>query len=208
MEEEGLRSIHLRRKQRSLTDSRKARGDGYPNLVRGLQIDRPFQVLSSDISYIRTQEGFAYLCQVKDVASGMILASGMSERMKAELVLETIRQAVRSWHLPRGCIFHSDRGSQYTSEKVTAYISDRKIRQSFSRVGMPGDNSWSESFFATLKKEAVHWVHFNTGEEARHGIFAYIEGFYNTKRIQKRLGYLSPLKWLGAWYKNNSAAVA
>ena len=192
MEEEGLRSIHLRRKQRSLTDSRKARGDGYPNLVRGLQIDRPFQVLSSDISYIRTQEGFAYLCQVKDVASGMILASGMSERMKAELVLETIRQAVRSWHLSRGCIFHSG----------------RKIRQSFSRVGMPGDYSWSESFFATLKKEAVHRVHFNRREEARHGIFAYIEGFYNTKRIQKRLGYLSPLKWLEAWYKNNSAAVA
>jgi len=62
------------------------------------------------------------------------------------------------------------------------------LRQSFSRVGMPGDNRWSESFFANLKKEAVHWVHFRTRAEARQKLFAYIEGFYNTRRVQKRLG--------------------
>ena len=58
-------------------------------------------------------------------------------------------------------------------------------------------------FFANLKKEAVHWIHFATREEARDAMFAYIEGFYNTKRIQRRLGYLSPMQWLEEWYANN-----
>ena len=74
-------------KSRSLTDSRKARGDGYANLTKDLQIDTPFQVLSSDISYIRTGEGFDYLCQIQDVKSGIILEESMSDHMKAEVVV-------------------------------------------------------------------------------------------------------------------------
>ena len=68
-DQEGLKSIHCRRRQRSLTDSRKSRGDEYKNLTKDLEIRRPFQVLSSDISYIRTREGFDYLCQIRDVGS-------------------------------------------------------------------------------------------------------------------------------------------
>ena len=208
MAELGLKSIHLRRRQRSLTNSSRARVGCYLNLVHGLEITVPFQVLSSDISYIRTKEGFEYLCQVKDVASGMILAQTMSERMKADLVTDTIRQMLNRWELPDKCIFHSDRGSQYTSGAVEQLLNSRKIEHSYSRVGKPGDNSWSESFFANLKKEAVHWVNFTTREEARDAMFAYIEGFYNTKRIQRRLGYLSPLQWLKEWYANNSRSAA
>jgi putative transposase len=203
MAEQGLKSIHMWRRQRSLTDSSRARGEGYPNLVNELEITMPFQVLSSDISYIRTKEGFEYLCQVKDVASGVILAQSMSERMKADLVTDTIRKMLKIWELPVGCIFHSDRGRQYTSSVVKDLLNRHKIEQSYSRVGKPGDNSWSESFFANLKKETVHWTHFKTREEARDAMFAYIEGFYNTKRIQKRLGYLSPMQWLKEWYVNN-----
>jgi putative transposase len=208
MAELGMKSIHLRRRQRSLTDSSRARGEGYPNQVHDVEINEPFQVLSSDISYIRTREGFEYLCQIKDVASGLILAHSMSERMKADLVADTIRQMLRRWELPTGCIFHSDRGSQYTSSLVKELLNSHKIEQSYSRVGKPGDNSWSESFFANLKKEAVHWVHFTTREEARNAMFAYIEGFYNTKRIQRKLGYLSPMQWLEEWYANNSVSAA
>ena len=208
MAEEGLVSIHCRRRRRSLTNSVKSRGDGFKNLTKDMEIAAPFQVLSSDISYIRTGEGFLYLCQIRDVMSGVILSSGSSERMKAELVETTIRKALKNWAIPPGSIFHSDRGSQYTSGKVTSLLEKNGLHQSFSRVGMPGDNAWSESFFANLKKEAVHWVHFSTREEARQAMFAYIDGFYNTKRIQKRLGYLSPLQWLELWYTQLHESVA
>lgn len=208
MNEENLFSIHCRRRSRSLTNSKKSRGEGFTNLTKGMEITVPLQVISSDISYIRTDEGFAYLCQLRDVASGAILSSAISGRMKAELVKEAIQKAVRCWSIPQGCIFHSDRGSQYTSGEVMELLRKYGLRQSFSRVGMPGDNAWSESFFANLKKEAVHWVHFATREEARQAMFAYIDSFYNTKRIQKRLGYLSPVQWLNNWYAKQSESVA
>lgn len=70
------------------------------------------------------------------------------------------------------------------------------------------DNAWSESFFSILKKEAVHWQHFQTREEARQTIFAYIEGFYNTRRIQKRLGCLSPIEWLNQYMEELIMSVA
>lgn len=167
----GIVSVHRRRRQRSLTDSRKARGPGYPNLVRNLDITEPFKVISSDISYIRTSEGFEYLCTVRDVSSGMVLAYTMANNMKAEIVEKTIIKAIKRWRLPAGCILHSDRGSN-------------------------------------LKKEAVHWRHFQTRAEARQAIFAYIEGFYNTRRVQKRLGYLSPLEWLNQHTELTLAGVA
>lgn len=93
MTEENLKSSHCRRRQRSLTDSRKARSDEFKNLTENLEITRPFQVLSSDISYIRTGEGFDYLCQVRDVLTNTVLAASQSETMKAELVSQTVRMA-------------------------------------------------------------------------------------------------------------------
>lgn len=208
MKEMGLKSIHRRRRQRSLTDSQKARGEGFDNLVKDIKITEPFQVVSSDISYIRTGEGFGYICQVRDVASNLVLAESMADNMKSELVVKTIRQAIKRWHLPEGTIFHSDRGSQYTSSAVMDLLKTYKIKQSFSRVGKPGDNAWSESFFANLKKETVHWRHFRTREEASQVIFAYIEVFYNRQRIQKRLGYLSPMQWLERWRQAHLKSVA
>lgn len=199
MKEMGLESIHKRRRQRSLTDSRNARDDSYPNMVRGLEITEPFQVITSDITYIKTGVGFEYLCQIKDVMSGVVLAESMMEHMKAELVMQAIKNAMKRWHLPEGTIFHSDRGGQYTSTAVRDLLKKYNLRQSFSRVGKPGDNAWSESFFANLKKETIHWRWFPTRAQAREAVFAYIEGFYNTRRVQKRLGYLSPKQWLKCW---------
>jgi len=195
MREHNLHSVHVR-KVKPLTDSRKARGDGFPNLLRGQKVTKPFEALSSDISYIPTDEGFDYLCQIRDVCSGVILASQQNARMTKELVIATIRAAYKRWHLPKGTIFHSDRGSQYTAKDVMDLLASLGFRQSFSRVGMPGDNSWSESFFSILKKEAVYPYHFKTRDCARQAIFSYIETFYNRYRIQKNLGWYSPLQWL------------
>ena len=197
MEERGLRSVHVK-KVKPLTDSRKARGDGYANLLRGREITRPFEALSSDISYIPTGEGFDYLCQIKDIATGVVLASCQQERMTKQLVIDTIKAAHKRWNIPQGTIFHSDRGSQYTAKEVMTLLSTLGIRQSFSRVGMPGDNAWSESFFSILKKEIVYPHKFETREQARNVIFEYIEVFYNRARVQKHLGFQAPIQALMA----------
>lgn len=208
MDQEGLKSIHCRRRQRSITDSKKARSDTYKNLTIGLEIIRPFQVLSSDISYIHTGEGFDYLCQVRDVITNTVLAECHSKTMKAELVSQTIKAVQNKWRLPKDVIFHSDRGSQYTAKAVMKQIADYGWQQSFSRVGKPGDNSWSESFFSILKKEIIHWRFYKTREEARQKIFEYIEVFYNRKRGQKQLGYLSPMQYLKQWQQSHFNKVA
>lgn len=119
--------------------------------------------------------------------------------MSAEIVLKAIKAAKQRWYLPKGTIFHSDRGSQYTAKAVMQQIERYGWSQSFSRVGKPGDNAWSESFFSILKKEIIHWHFYPTREMARQKIFKYIEVFYNNKRAQKRLGYLSPIQFLNQW---------
>ena len=204
----GHSSIHNRRRQRSLTDNRNVRGKEWPNLVRKLKAFKPLQVITSDISYIRTSEGFVYLCKVKDVATGIVLAHTMADNMKAELVTRTIKKAKKRWNLPKDCMHHSDLGTQYTAKETQKLLEELEFKQSFSRAGKPGDNAWSESFFSILKKEAVHWHHFQTREEARQAIFAYIEGFYNTRRVQKRLGYLSPMEWLNHYTEGLLMSVA
>lgn len=208
MEENGLKSIHSRKRQRSLTDSSKARDDSYKNIISGVKISEPFQVITSDISYIRTKEGFDYLCKIRDVKTGIILSFHQDERMTKELVIKAIRAAKRRWSLPEGTIIHSDRGSQYTAAATMELIKKYGWEQSFSRVGKPGDNAWSESFFSILKKETVHWKQYITREEARQTIFEYIEVFYNRERVQKRLGYLSPMDYLNSYSMDQFKCVA
>jgi len=192
MAEMGLRSIHNRHRTRSLTDSRKSRGEGFSNLVGGQRFDMPYQAICSDITYLKSGEGWLYLCMVKDIVTGEILGTATSETMKKELVIQAFLSAQGRHALKPGTIFHSDRGSQYTSKEFTDTLAMFGIRQSFSRVGMPGDNAWAESFFATLKKECIHYNLFATRDELRQSVFSWIEGFYNGRRIQKRLGYLPP----------------
>jgi len=192
MAEMGISSIHNRHKTRSLTDSRKSRGEGFPNLVRGQSFDKAYQAVCSDITYLKTGAGWVYLCVVKDIVQGDILGEATSENLKTDLVKRAFLNAQARHNLGEGTIFHSDRGCQYTSREFTETLKMYGIKQSFSRVGMPGDNAWAESFFATLKKECIHFRHFATREEIREVVFAWIEGFYNTRRAQKRLGYMSP----------------
>ena len=203
MNERGLFSVHLRY-QRSLTDSRYARDEDCQNLLQAQFDARPFEVLSSDITYLPTKEGYAYTCTVRDVCSRIVLSAQTASHMKKELVIDTIRSAATNWKLAKGTIFHSDRGSQYTSVAVRDLLKKLGFRQSFSRTGKPGDNTWSESFYSILKKELVHPIgRFQSREEAAQGVFTFINGFYNTTRIQKRLDYLSPLKWLNRYYSMN-----
>lgn len=208
MDTHNLKSSHCKRRQRSLTDSRKARDDRYQNLTKNLIIDQPFQVLSSDITYIRTGEGFDYLCQIRDVYTNTVLSKCQQERMTKDLALNAIRAAKRRWDIPEGAILHSDRGSQYTASDVMKLVAEYGWKQSFSRVGRPGDNAWSESFFSILKKEIIHWHPYPTRELARQKVFEYVELFYNRKRKQKGLGYLSPIQFLDHCLTQNAHCVA
>ena len=192
MHDMGLKSIHTRHRTRSLTDSRKYRGAGYENYVKDRVFTKPYEAVCSDITYLRSAEGWLYLCTVKDIVSGEILGEATSETMKKELVIQAFLNAQARHALVNGTIFHSDRGSQYTSNEFMNTLSLYGIKQSFSRVGMPGDNAWAESFFATLKKECIHFKQFRTRDELRQTVFAWIECFYNTHRVQERLGYMPP----------------
>ena len=118
MSEMGLSSVHNRHRSRSLTDSRKSRGEGYPNLLKGLALERPYQAVCSDITYLKSGEGWLYLCTVKDIVSGEILGEAYSESMKKELVIQAFLNAQARHKLPEGTIFHADRGSQFTSKAV------------------------------------------------------------------------------------------
>jgi len=136
-----------------------------------------------------------YHCVIRDIVTKEVLGDYMSARMTKELVINAILAMTARHTLLPGCVFHSDRGSQYTANAVIDLLSQLGFQQSFSRVGMPGDNSWSESFFATMKKELIHWSHFETREQARAAVFEYVYCFYNVTRIQKGLDYMSPREY-------------
>jgi putative transposase len=208
MAEMNLSSVHNRHRSRSLTDSSKARDDSYKNLVKGERFSLPYQAICSDISYVRTDEGFLCVCIVKDIVTGDILGQSRGMRMQKELVIKAFLNAHARHPLGKNTIFHSDRGSQYTSKAFMKLLASLGVKQSFSRVGMPGDNTWAESFFSTLKKERVHCSRFVTRDEAGFAIFAWIEGFYNTKMVHKRLGYVSPAECRKASLSQEEKSVA
>ena len=199
MADMNLDSCHNKHRSKSLTNSKKSRGEGYPNILG----DQCFPIvprmgLISDITYLRTGEGFMYHCVIKDIVTGEVLGDHMVDRMTKELVINAMLAALARHRLEEGCIFHSDRGSQYTSNVVMDLLKQYGLRQSFSRVGMPGDNAWAESFFATMKKELIHRKYYETKESVKAAVFEYIYCFYNVKRIQKKLGYMSP----GEYFKS------
>ena len=103
--------------------------------------------MTSDITYLRTEEGFLYYCIIKDIVTGEFLGEHVADRMTKELVINAILAMLAKHRLEKGCIFYSDRGSQYISNAVMALFKRYGLSQSFSCVGVPGDNAWVESFF-------------------------------------------------------------
>jgi putative transposase len=153
---------------------------------------------TSDITYIWTREGWLYLAIILDVFSRRIVGYQMSDRMTARLITDALAMAVIDRlgnALPLNLIFHSDRGSQYTSVEVRTLLGRYDIRQSMGWVGSCYDNAISESFFHTLKTELIQFEHYATRDEARRSIFEYIEVFYNRQRTHSAIGYRSPVQF-------------
>lgn len=150
---------------------------------------------TSDITYVRTWEGWLYLVSVIDLASRRVVGWAMADHMRAELVCDALRMAIENRRPAPGLIFHSDRGSQYTAEAFQRLLAAHGIRQSLSRPRQCWDNAVSESWFATLKQELIYREPWPTRARARQAIFEFIEAFYNRRRLHSSLGYVSPLEY-------------
>jgi putative transposase len=165
-----------------------------PNLLsRNFVAEHKDQIYVGDITYVPTQEGWLYLAVVIDLFSRKVVGWSMDNHMRASLVNNALLMAIWSRKPNRGLIWHTDRGSQYASQSHRELLKDHGIEQSMSRKGDCWDNAVSESFFHTLKVEALHHRSFKTREEAKTAIFEYIEVFYNRVRIHSSNDYLSPV---------------
>jgi len=164
------------------------------NLVnRNFTASGPNQLWASDITYVWAGEGWLYLLAIMDVYSRQIVGWSMSNRLTQELAIQALRQALwRRKPLP-GCIFHSDRGSQYAGAAFRTMLTRYGFKQSMSSTGNCYDNAIMETFFHTLKTELVYFERYETRSQAQISIFEYIEVFYNRQRRHSSLNYKSPV---------------
>lgn len=163
-------------------------------LCRDFTADAPGEKLVSDITYIPTQEGWLYLATVIDCYSKMVAGWSMADHYKTPLIVSALDMAATNIELANECVFHSDRGSNYTSYEFAAALQARGMRQSVGRTGVCWDNAMAESFFSALKNEWLNRETFATRAEARQAVVQYIEGFYNRRRLHSGLGYKVPLE--------------
>ncbi len=181
-----------KRKFRCTTDSSHGRPVAENVMDRQFEPEASNQAWTADITYIPTREGWLYLAAVEDLYSRRVVGWSMSERIDSRLVVDALEMAVARRRPGEGVIAHSDRGSQYASEHYQGLLAGHGTTCSMSRRANCWDNAPMESFFASLKKELVHGGRCATREEARAGIFEYIEVFYNRTRRHSSLGYRSP----------------
>lgn len=161
-------------------------------LDRNFTATRPNEKWTSDITYIRTGEGWVYLAVVIDLFSRKIVGWAMADHMRKELVLDALNMAIVHRRPTGELLFHSDRGSQYASDAFRERLDFLNITQSMSRKGNCWDNAPTESFFGKLKTGWAHRQSYATREEAMRSIYFYIEMYYNSKRRHSTLDYLSP----------------
>jgi len=164
-----------------------------PDLVhRDFSAEKPGQKMVGDITYIPTWEGWEYLATVIDCATRKVIGWAMGDNYKTPLITAAIEMAARNVALSVGAIFHSDRGSNYTSAEFAGVLEGLGIRQSVGRTGICYDNALAESFNAAVKVERVHRTAYPTRKRARKDIARYIEIRYNRKRLHSALGYRTP----------------
>jgi len=192
MRRHGIRALAGRRFRPCTTDSRHSLPIA-PNLLKQkLVVAAPNRIWLADITYIPTGEGWLYLAAVLDLATRKIVGWSMRDHMRTELPLAAVMMAAQRQRPAEGLICHSDRGSQYASEAYGKQLAAMKAKPSMSRTACCDDNAPMESFFHTLKVELAHQRQWPTREDARRDLFAYIESYYNRRRIHSALGYRTP----------------
>ena len=206
MRELGLEPCQPKPWRRSLTEQDGQSGP-IPDLVnRNFSADEPGLKMVGDITYIPTWEGWVYLATVIDCATRKIVGWAMDDNYKTPLIISAIKMAARNLELPEGAVFHSDRGSNYTSATFAEALRELRIRQSVGRTGICYDNALSESVNGTLKVELVHRTVYLTRHKARDDIARWIELRYNRTRLHSGLGYRTPQEVMDEYLKGQEAA--
>ena len=165
-----------------------------PNrLQQQFNIDQPDTAWVTDITYIRTHEGWLYLAIIIDLYSRAVVGWSMKPRMTTDIILDALMMAVWKRKPKQSVIIHSDQGSQFGSDDFARWCKEHNLVPSMSRRGNCYDNAVAESFFSSLKKERVKQKIYSTREDAKADIFDYIEVFYNRQRRHSHLNQMSPL---------------
>lgn len=164
-------------------------------LNRQFEVGNPDQVWVTDITYIKTYEGFAYLAVVIDLYSRRVVGWSMQNRQTTDLVLQALLMCVWRRKPKSKVLIHSDQGSQFTSIDWNSFLKQHNLEHSMSRRGNCHDNAIAENFFSLLKRERIRRKNYRTRDEARSDVFDYIEMFYNPKRKHANNGMLSPINF-------------
>ena len=206
MKTDGLQG---RQKRKFVVTTQRAAQDPVAQNV----LDRRFDVIelntvwAGDITYIPTAEGWLFLAVVLDLASRLIVGYAMADHMRTELAIEALTRACWRRKPGPGFIFHSDRGSQYTSAAYRQKLSEFEGVASMSRKGNCWDNAPSESSFGSLKTERVHGAKYQTIEEAKQDVLDWIT-WYNTERLHSTLGFKSPAAFEANMIQTHAAIAA
>jgi putative transposase len=187
----GLRASMPRR--RTKTTVRDSSHPVAPNeLARDFTATRPNERWVTDITYVWTDEGWAYVATILDLFSRAVVGWAIDVTPTTRLALAALQNAVERRRPGAGLLHHSDRGCQYTSAAYRQRLADLGVTVSMSRVGNCWDNAVAESFFATLKTELVHRRRWRNALDLRNALFEYIEVFYNRRRLHSSLNYKTP----------------
>jgi len=192
---------------------RPGRYGGKPTIVAENKLNRQFEVGApdrvwvTDITYIKTHEGWLYLSVVIDLFSRRVVGWSMQSRMTTDLALQALLMAVWRRKPKVTVTIHSDQGSQFTSREWQSFLRHHHLDASMSRRGNCHDNAVAESFFQLLKRERIRRQTYPTREAARQDVFEYIEMFYNPKRKHTNNGMLSPIHFETRQLKLNKAGV-
>jgi putative transposase len=181
-----------------------------PDLVgRDFTAARPGEKLVGDITYVRTWEGWLYLATVIDVYSRRVVGWSVADHMRASLVGDALEAGAGcNGGRLHGAIFHSDRGSQYTSSEYRQLCERLGVRQSMGRTGVCWDNAVAESFFATLKTELIYTTSWPTKAKTRLAITEWIEAHYNRRRMHSSIDYNTPLEHEQLYWNQTSSKAA
>lgn len=164
-------------------------------LARGFKVSEPNRAWVTDITYIRTYDGFLYLAAVLDLFSRQVVGWATRPTQHTDLVLQALLAAVWRRKPSPGLLLHSDQGTQFTSEDWQSFLREHDIVCSMSRRGNCHDNAAMESFFQLLKRERIKRRIYSNHDEARADVFQYIEMFYNPKRRHSSNDGLSPVEF-------------